>query len=67
MSTADKQEKKPTLDDAAEKIAGEYPDIFADANERKLFKEDFKLLVRTYVSKNKPLTGASFQEVMLID
>jgi hypothetical protein len=51
MSTTIKQGpgKKSTLDEAADKVAAEFPDISANTNERLLFKEDFKLLVRTYV------------------
>lgn len=42
-------EKKITLDEAAEKIATEFPNIFTCENERHGLKGDFKLLVRTYV------------------
>lgn len=67
MATANGPEKKLTLDEAAEKIAAEYPSIFDSANERILFKEDFKLLVRTYVSKKDARsTSTSVRGAMLI-
>ena len=52
MATSSKTQgadKKLTLNEAANKIAKEYPNIFTSPNESKLFEEDFKLLVRTYV------------------
>lgn len=59
MSAATPQgpERKLTLEEAAEKVAGEFSNVFADSTERNLFKEDYKLLVRTYVMERSGIVS----------